>query len=224
MNQDHLNEDERPGPGRNQPSTSPTTNLGTHGLSFLLGGWCPTSSGRYRTLILPVKTRPQGGGMSRVDDRAMFTAIVFVCSSGCAWRPLPPSFGVTVPTAHRPVHRRDPSRHVAAAAPTVLDELGSRGLSDWSRGPGCTRVRTKKGPTGRSGPGGSRQARLEDPRAVRPRRTALAVDFSAADTNNNQALKPLVMAIPAVRSLVRVKLRVQYKPKMNQCCRQPLSR
>jgi transposase len=37
--------------------------------------------------------------MSRVDDRVMFTAIVFVLSSGCAWRHLPPSFGITVSTA-----------------------------------------------------------------------------------------------------------------------------
>lgn len=39
--------------------------------------------------------------MPRVDDRAVFTAIVFVLTSGCAWRYLPPSFGVIVPTAHR---------------------------------------------------------------------------------------------------------------------------
>jgi transposase len=52
-------------------------------------------------LIPPGKTRPQGGGMSRVNDRAVFTAIVFVLTSGCAWQYLPPSFGVTVPTAHR---------------------------------------------------------------------------------------------------------------------------
>ena len=45
--------------------------------------------------------RPQGGGTAGVDDRAVFTAIVFVLTSGCAWRHLPPSFGVTVPTAHR---------------------------------------------------------------------------------------------------------------------------
>lgn len=52
-------------------------------------------------LIPPARTRPQGGGMSRVDDRTALTAIVFVLTSGCAWRYLPPSFGITVPTAHR---------------------------------------------------------------------------------------------------------------------------
>ena len=35
-------------------------------------------------VIPPAKTRPQGGGMSRVDDRAVFTAIVFVLTSAAA--------------------------------------------------------------------------------------------------------------------------------------------
>ncbi|TLW91683.1 transposase [Saccharomonospora piscinae] len=39
--------------------------------------------------------------MSRVDNRAVFTPIGFVLTSGCAWRRLSPSFGVTEPTAHR---------------------------------------------------------------------------------------------------------------------------
>ncbi len=52
-------------------------------------------------LVPPVKIRRQGGGRSRVSDRAIFTAIVFVLTSGCAWRHLPSSFGVTVPTVHR---------------------------------------------------------------------------------------------------------------------------
>ena len=45
--------------------------------------------------------RPQGGGTAPLDKRAVFTAIVYVLTSGCAWRHLPPSFGVSVPTAHR---------------------------------------------------------------------------------------------------------------------------
>jgi transposase len=46
-------------------------------------------------LIPGFDTRPQGGGTAPVDDRPVFTAIVFVLTSGCAWRYLPPSFGVT---------------------------------------------------------------------------------------------------------------------------------
>jgi transposase len=44
--------------------------------------------------------RSQGGGTAPVNDRAVFTGIVCVLTSGCAWRDLPPSLGVTVPTAH----------------------------------------------------------------------------------------------------------------------------
>lgn len=52
-------------------------------------------------LIPPAKVRRQGGGRGRVCNRSVFTAIVFVLTSGCAWRHLPASFGVTVPTVHR---------------------------------------------------------------------------------------------------------------------------
>jgi transposase len=52
-------------------------------------------------LIPPAKVRRQGGGRGRVCDRTVFTAIAFVLASGSAWRHLPASFGVTVPTAHR---------------------------------------------------------------------------------------------------------------------------
>jgi transposase len=84
-------------------------------------------------LIPPGKTRPQGGGMSRVDDRAVFTAIVFVLTSGCAWRHLPPSFGVTVPTAHRRFTEWTSAGLWRDVHRAVLDELGGRGMIDWSR-------------------------------------------------------------------------------------------
>jgi len=76
------------------------------------------------------QARPQGGGTAPADDRAVFTAIVFVLTSGCAWRYLPPSFGVTVPTAHR----------------AVLDRLGGSGDLDWSSAIlDAASVRAKKG-------------------------------------------------------------------------------
>jgi len=64
-------------------------------------------------------------------ERAVFTAVVYVLTSGCAWRHLPPSFGVAPPTAHRrfTVWTRAgvwPRLHRA-----VLDRLGSRGEVDW---------------------------------------------------------------------------------------------
>ncbi|WP_246459063.1 IS5 family transposase [Amycolatopsis jiangsuensis] len=153
-------------------------------------------------LIPPGKTRPQGGGMSRVGDRAVFTAIVFVLTSGCAWRHLPPSFGVTVPTAHRRFTEwtkvglwRDVHR-------AVLDELGGKGMIDWSRAvlDGAS-VRAKKGGglTGRSpvdrGKPGSKIHVLSD-RAGLP----LTVGISAANTHDSHALRPLVNALPPIRS------------------------
>jgi transposase len=36
-----------------------------------------------------------------IDSRAVLAAIVSVLTAGCAWRPLPPGFGVALPTAHR---------------------------------------------------------------------------------------------------------------------------
>ncbi|SNX96984.1 Putative transposase of IS4/5 family [Geodermatophilus sabuli] len=45
-------------------------------------------------LIPPQPERPQGGGTRHVEDRAVFTAIVDVLTTGCAWWHLPAEFGV----------------------------------------------------------------------------------------------------------------------------------
>jgi len=97
-------------------------------------------------LIPERAVRPQGGGPQRVDDRAVFTAIVFVLTSGCAWRHLPASFGVTVPTAHRRFGEWTRAGLWARVHRAVLDELGAAGMIDWSRAvlDGAS-VRAKKG-------------------------------------------------------------------------------
>ena len=97
-------------------------------------------------LIPGFAARPQRGGTAPVDDRAVFTAIVFVLTSGCPWRLLPPSFGVTVPTAHRRFTRWTKAGLWRRMHRAVLDELGSQGLIDWSRAvlDGAS-VRAKKG-------------------------------------------------------------------------------
>ncbi|MEZ0112062.1 transposase [Catenulispora sp. EB89] len=52
--------------------------------------------------LLPAfPARPQGGGSAPLDDRAVFTAVVYVLTSGCAWRSVPAEFGVSPATAHR---------------------------------------------------------------------------------------------------------------------------
>ncbi|GAA4998942.1 hypothetical protein GCM10023205_85190 [Yinghuangia aomiensis] len=52
-------------------------------------------------LLPPAKVRPQGGGTANIDDEAVFAAIVFVLTTGCAWRHLPPCFGASKSTVHR---------------------------------------------------------------------------------------------------------------------------
>jgi transposase len=52
-------------------------------------------------LIPPARIRPQGGGRNRADDRAVFTAVTFVLTTGCPWRALPRVFGVKPATVHR---------------------------------------------------------------------------------------------------------------------------
>ena len=84
-------------------------------------------------LIPQFTPRPQGGGTTPVDDRTVFTAVVFVLTSGCAWRYLPPSFGVTVPTAHRRFSEWTKAGLWRRLHRAVLDELGSKGMIDWSR-------------------------------------------------------------------------------------------
>lgn len=101
-----------------QPSTGILPQLGAHGTAQPHEYMAPHPTARGG----PEQCRKLG--VHRGGD---------VLTSGCAWRMLPPSFGVTVPTAHRRftvwtnagVWRR-PHR-------AVLDELGSEGLIDWSR-------------------------------------------------------------------------------------------
>ena len=83
-------------------------------------------------LVPAFAARPQGGGTAPVDDRAVFTAIVYVLTTGCAWRHLPPSFGASAPTAHR----RFTAWTAAGLWPklhrAVLDAHGAAGDIDWS--------------------------------------------------------------------------------------------
>jgi transposase len=97
--------------------------------------------------LLPrFRPRQQGGGTAPLPDRAVFTAIVYVLTSGCAWRDLPPSFGVPFQTAHRRFAQWTRAGVFRELHHVVLDELGSRGALDWSRAiiDGAS-VRAKKG-------------------------------------------------------------------------------
>lgn len=97
-------------------------------------------------LIPPFAPRAQGGGTAPVEARAVFTAIVYVLTSGCAWRLLPDSFGVDFRTAHRRFGQWTDAGLWRRIHVAVLDELGARGEVDWSRAIlDAASVRARKG-------------------------------------------------------------------------------
>lgn len=83
-------------------------------------------------LLPPFAARPQGGGTAPADERAVFTAVVYVLTSGCAWRHLPETFGVSPATAHRRFSAWTKAGLWRRLHQAVLDEPGARGELDWA--------------------------------------------------------------------------------------------
>src|SRR4051794_41367910 len=93
-----------------------------------------------------VRDRPQGGGTRYVDDLAVFTAIVYVLTTGCAWRHLPAEFGVSKATAHRRFVTWTEAGLWRRLHRAVLDRLGGQGGVGWvPAGGDAAPVRGKKG-------------------------------------------------------------------------------
>ncbi|MFE5596913.1 IS5 family transposase [Streptomyces sp. NPDC056549] len=148
-----------------------------------------------------VVVRPQGGGRRRAGDRECLAAIVFVTTSGCTWRQVPPLFGPAWPTVYRRFARWSKERVWARLQPVILDELGAHGELDWSRfAVDLVSVRALKGaltgpnPTDR-GKNGSKIHLVTDRFGL-----PVAVAISAANTHDSLALKPLVASTPPIRS------------------------
>jgi transposase len=74
--------------------------------------------------------RPQGIGRRRADDREVLAAIVFVATTGCTWRQLPPVFGASWQTIYRRSAEWSAARVWAKLHRVVLDELGADGQLD----------------------------------------------------------------------------------------------
>lgn len=85
-----------------------------------------------RMVPLTEVVRPQGGDRRRAGDRETLAAIIFVATSGCTWRQLPPVFGPCWQTAYRRFAQWSHDRVWAPLHRVVLDELGVRGKLDWS--------------------------------------------------------------------------------------------
>ncbi|QNP69609.1 IS5 family transposase [Streptomyces roseirectus] len=153
-------------------------------------------------LLPSFNSRPQGGGTAPLDERAVFTAVVYVLTSGCAWRHLPETFGVSPATAHRRFTAWTEAGLWRRPHRAVLDELGARGETDWTSAiVDAASVRAKKGgsPTGPNpvdrGKKGGKPHVLSEAQGL-----PLAVAVSGANMHDSLALKPLVRGIPAIRS------------------------
>ncbi|WSL51234.1 IS5 family transposase [Streptomyces sp. NBC_01267] len=155
----------------------------------------------FERVVPSAPVRPQGGGRRRYGDREVLAAIVFVATTGCTWRQLPPVFGPSGPTAHRRFTEWSKARVWAKLHRLVLDELGARGELDWSR---CAidsvNMRALKGeltgpnPVDR-GKKGSKIHLITD-RAGLP----ISIGISGANMHDSQGLEPLVRGIPPIRS------------------------
>ncbi|MFB7260586.1 IS5 family transposase [Streptomyces nojiriensis] len=146
--------------------------------------------------------RAQGGGRRRCDDRAVLAAIIFVATSGCTWRQLPPIFGASWQTVHRRFTDWSTARVWAKLHRVVLDRLGVNGELDWSR---CAidsvSIRAVKG--GRlTGPNPTDRGKLGSKIHVICDRNGLplSVGISGANLHDSQALIPLMRGIPPIRS------------------------
>jgi transposase len=81
-----------------------------------------------------------------IDARAVLAAIVYVLSTGCACRHLPPGFGVSKATAHRRFVAWTRAGLWRGLHVATLDRLGAQALIDWSRASAdAAYVRAKRG-------------------------------------------------------------------------------
>ncbi|GGY04298.1 transposase [Streptomyces minutiscleroticus] len=83
-------------------------------------------------LLPSFAARPQGGGTAPRDERGVFTAVVYVLTSECAWRQLPYTFGVSPATAHRRFAMWTEAGVWRRLHRAVLDGLGARDELDWA--------------------------------------------------------------------------------------------
>ncbi|MFI2457954.1 IS5 family transposase [Streptomyces sp. NPDC019539] len=155
----------------------------------------------FQQVVPAAPVRPQGGGR-RYGDRQVLAAIVFVATTGCTWRQLPPGFGPSGPTAHRRFTEWSRARVWGKLHRLVLDELGACGALDWSR---CAidsvSMRATKGGN-LTGPNPVDRGKNESKIHLITERTGLplSIGISAANTHDNQGLEPLVRGIPPIRS------------------------
>lgn len=83
----------------------------------------------FQRVVPEAPVRPQGGGRRRYGDREVLAAILFVATTGCTWRQLPPVLGPSGPAAHRRFTERSRARvwgklhtHSRIVAPALMTQ------------------------------------------------------------------------------------------------------
>lgn len=142
-------------------------------------------------LIPPSRVRPQDGGTQDTPHETLFAATIYVLVSGCAWRALPPCFGISKSTAHRRFLIWSRAGVRGRLHEEIRHRLDDAGLLDLSRAVlDSAHVRVKKGGE-LTGPSpvdrrkaGSKMHVLSDANGL-----PLLVGLSAANTHDSQALR-----------------------------------
>ncbi len=101
--------------------------------AILLASRTRTAEPPSRRAAEPPPTHTRVAEPEWTGDRETLAAIIFVATSGCTWRQLPPVFGPAWPTVYRRFAQWSRARVWARLHRVILDELGSRGELDWSR-------------------------------------------------------------------------------------------
>ncbi|MGA5807411.1 IS5 family transposase [Streptomyces cellulosae] len=156
----------------------------------------------FRRVVPPTEViRPQGGGKRRAGDRECLAAIIFVATSGCTWRQLPPVFGPAWPT----VYRRFAQWSQARCGPGSTGSSSTNSLrgASWT-GLGARSIRSasgrKKGPL--TGPNPTDRGKLGSKIHLICDRNGLplSLGISGANMHDSLGLEPLVRGIPPIRS------------------------
>ncbi|MFJ9967661.1 transposase [Streptomyces avermitilis] len=95
---------------------------------------------------------PRRDDRRRYGDRRVPAATVFVATTGCTWRQLPPGFGPSASTAHRSVHRVEPGPRVGQTPPLGLGRAAARGALDGTSPRASPARAFTRPPTGRALP------------------------------------------------------------------------
>ncbi|WP_395856984.1 IS5 family transposase [Cystobacter fuscus] len=152
--------------------------------------------------LLPRHRRKGRRGRPLRDDRACLRGIIFVLRTGIAWRDLPAEvFGCSGATCWRRLREWSRAGVFEKLQRVLLNELGQKGLIDWSRASfDSSSVRAIKGgpqtgpnPTDR-GKAGSKHHLVVDHRGL-----PLATLLSAANVHDKRKALPLLDAILPIK-------------------------